>query len=93
MSLSGDPQGHVLQERSLNSGAGFPTDCPPPTKDLVRATGEDDDVRLPILANSLESVPDSILRGSRRTIALVERHADDDRILDELLCGHCPLRR
>jgi hypothetical protein len=48
----------------------------------MRATEENDDVRLPITANSLQSFLDPILLGSRRIIAFVERHADDDRVLD-----------
>src|SRR5208282_5140171 len=55
----------------------------PPTQDPVRATEENNDVRLPITADSLQSFLDSIPLGSRRVIALVERHADGDRVLDQ----------
>jgi hypothetical protein len=68
-------------------------DCRPPTKDSVRATKENDDIRVPIMANSLQSFLDSIPLGSRGVIALVECHADDDRILDQLFCRHYELRR
>ena len=68
-------------------------DCRPPTKDLVCPTEQDNDVHPPIMTNSLQSFPDSILLGSRKIIALVERHADVDKVLDQLLCTHYALRR
>ena len=58
----------------------------------MRPTEEDDDVGLPIAADSLKGFLDSILLGSRRIIALVERHADVDRVLDQLFCRHYALR-